>query len=177
MKIKPLTWKGWLVIFIIIAAGLSLSLVLFLPSSEIGKQLGTVRESNAPIVRSNNTVNEWLNTWAPSNSIEDYIPIYYDRPTSNAALLCKKLTLSDADLAIITGLDSMYTSTGQAKIVYVRSDSSATTAWLGLVFKDTDGSWRATSIANREFAMFDAVLSTVISRLDYNPLVQSPFPV
>jgi hypothetical protein len=175
MKMKPLTWKGWLAIGIIVVASFSLSLILFLPSSEIGKQLGTVRETNATVVQSTTTINEWINTWSPANSIEDYIALYFE--SGAAGLLCKKLTMSNADLATITGLDSMYTSTGQAKIVYVRSDSSETTAWLGLVFKDTDGSWRGTSIAVRDFITFDKVLSAVILRLGYNPLARSPFPV
>lgn len=167
-KRLELTWKAWLAIALVASLSIGGLFLFFHPGSPVARGLGTVPEPEPFLVQSNASVNTWLNLSAPANSFDDYVIVYYEQPTSGPGLLCKRSTLSEADLAAFIDIDSMYTTTGQAKIVYVRTDTSASMAWLGMVFKDTDGTWRVANVAHRSITLFfDQCLPAVVQRLGY----------
>jgi hypothetical protein len=168
MKHVELTWKGWLVIALVASLFIGGLFLFFYPSSPVARGLGTVPESEPFLVRSNATANDFIDLWSPVNSVENYVNIYYEQASSGPGYLFKGLKLSDVDLAAFIGIDSLYTSSGRAKIVYIRYDTSGDNAWLSMLFKDIDGTWRAMSVANRDIAMFfDKLLPAVIQRLGY----------
>ena len=165
---KKLSWKAWLAIAIVGASAFTLLFVFFGPTSPVARQLGMAPEPEPYLVESTGHYQGWVDLLSPANSAEDYVNILY---SSTAGYMYKKLALSETALADMIGLDSMYTNTGQARIAYMLQETSAGHAWISVIFKDTDGTWRSMLMGNRAIPLlFDSILPSIVTRLGYAPL-------